>query len=665
MSLTKERNGAGAPAGMTRAEQNVEKRRLRGKAKAPEMRGRGRGAAGGRVKLNADTIPILKRLFAYLGSGYIGMFVLAVVLMALDALLTVRITLFIRELIDDYIKPILLMDQPFFGDLLKALIRIGSMALFVAVTQFMNALLMRKISQGVIRKIRLEMFSKLQKLPVSYFDTHPYGDIMSRFTNDVDSMRQVLSQSIPQVLSSIVTIISVFAAMISLSVPLTGIVMVFVVLTYFLAIGIGGKSAAFFKQRQSALGEMNAFIEETMNGQKAVKVFCHEDEAEAEFGILNRTLREKTTSANIYGSIIGPVMANLGNVQYVVVAVFGGWLAISGRAGLSLGDIAAFLTLSRNFNRPVSQISQQINSVVMALAGAGRVFALMDEKPEIDEGQIVLVPVEEKDGALSECSSRTGSWAWKKADGELIPLRGDVRFEDVDFSYVPDKQILYDIKLYAKPGQKIAFVGSTGAGKTTITNLLNRFYELQDGRILYDGLDIKDIKKDDLRRSLGMVLQDVNLFTGTIADNIRYGRPDATDEEVVAAAKLANAHSFIEKLPEGYDTVISGTGSQLSQGQCQLLSIARCAVADPPVMILDEATSSVDTRTESLIQSAMDGIMGGRTTLVIAHRLSTVMNANAIMVLENGHIIERGDHDDLLKQKGRYYQLYTGNAASE
>ncbi len=662
MSLTNERS---AQAGKSRAELNVEKRRARSSFKIPQGGGRGpgRGGAGGRVKLNADTVPILKRLFAYLGRGYVGMFIAAVCCMIADALITVRITLFIKTLIDDYIGPILLMDEPYFGDLFAALVRTGIMAAAAAAAVFANALLMRKISQGVIRRIRTEMFAKLQKLPVSYFDTHPYGDIMSRFTNDVDSMRQVLSQSIPQVLSSIVTIVSVFVAMISLSVPLTGIVLVFVILTYVLAIGIGGKSASFFKQRQSALGEMNAFIEEMMNGQKAVKVFCREEESEAEFAILNRTLRDKTTSANIYGSIIGPVMGNLGNLQYVVVAVLGGWLAISGKAGLSLGDIAAFLTLSRNFNRPVSMISQQINSVVMALAGAGRVFALMDETPEVDEGSIVLVPAEERDGSLAESSVRTGSWAWKKPDGALVPLRGDVRFEDVDFSYIPGKQILYDIKLYAKPGQKIAFVGSTGAGKTTITNLLNRFYELQDGRILYDGLDIKAIKKDDLRRSLGMVLQDVNLFTGSIADNIRYGRPDATDEEVIAAAKLANAHSFIEKLPEGYDTVISGTGSQLSQGQCQLLSIARCAVADPPVMILDEATSSVDTRTEALIQSAMDGIMGGRTTLVIAHRLSTVMNANAIMVLENGHIIERGDHDDLLEQKGRYYQLYTGNAA--
>ena len=652
---------------MSRAKDIIEKRREHAKAQSASFssRGPGRGGAGGRVKLNADTVPILKRLFAYLGRGYVSMFAAAAVCMAVQAFLEVRVTLFIRTLIDDYIAPILLMDEPVFDGLKRALIFTGCMALGIAVLQFVHALLMRSISQGVIRNIRNDLFSKLQTLPIRYFDTHPYGDIMSRFTNDVDSMRQVLSQSIPQVLSSLVTIVSVFAAMISLSPLLTGLVLVFVAISYFLAIFIGGKSAMFFRQRQSALGEMNSFIEEMMNGQKVVKVFCHEEEAGEEFAILNSELREKTTNANIYGSIIGPVMGNIGNLQYVIVAIAGGYMAINGIAGLTLGEIAAFLTLSRSFNRPVSQISQQINSVVMALAGAGRVFALMDEMPEADEGSVTLVSAEEKDGELSECEERTGVWAWKKADGSLVRLRGDVRFNDVDFSYVPEKQILYDINLYAKPGQKIAFVGSTGAGKTTITNLLNRFYDIQDGQILYDGIDVKDIKKDDLRRSLGIVLQDVNLFTGTIADNIRYGRPEATDEEVVAAAKLANAHSFIEKLPEGYDTVISGTGSQLSQGQCQLLSIARCAVADPPVMILDEATSSVDTRTEVLIQNAMDGIMGGRTTLVIAHRLSTVQNANAIMVLENGRIIERGDHDDLLAQKGRYYQLYTGNKAAQ
>ncbi len=645
---------------------------------------RGPGATGGRVKLQADTVPTLKRLFAYIGHGYLPYFVLALVCMVVVALISVRASLFLKTLIDDNIKPLLLMGTPDYSGLKKAILTMAGLYAIAVVASFSRSMFMRVVSQGVIREIRTDLFNHLQTLPISYFDTHPYGDVMSRFTNDTDSMRQVISQSLPQVLSSLVTIVSVFTAMVRLSWRLTIVVLICVVGIYFITITIGGRSALFFKARQSALGEVNAFIEEMMNGQKVVKVFCHEDEAMEEFNYLNSDLRQKTTKANSYAMVLGPIMMNLSNVQYVIVAVIGGWMAINGIGHLTLGSIVSFLTLSRNFSQPVSQISQQINSVVMALAGATRVFKVMDEAPELDEGTITMVFVNKaEDGTLTESPVRTGHWAWKIPEGDvdavieekardyiqkkdgyyLQELRGDVRLHDVDFSYTPEKQILYDINLYAKPGQKIAFVGSTGAGKTTITNLITRFYDIQKGQISYDGLDIMRIKKYDLRLSLGIVLQDVNLFTGTIADNIRYGRADITDEEVRAAAKLANADSFIELLPEGYDTVISGTGSQLSQGQCQLLSIARCAAADPPVMILDEATSSVDTRTEALIQQGMDSLMHGRTTFVIAHRLSTVQNANAIMVLESGRIIERGDHDDLIAQQGRYYQLYTGNSA--
>ncbi len=649
--------------------QNNDKNKAPQQAQAPAP-GRGpggRAAAQGRIRIPKGSGKTIKRVVSYIGKGYSLTFVSALICMGVASLVSVRASLFMRTLIDDYIQPLVLQKAPVFTGLLKELMFMASIYAVGIAANLANNLLMAKMSQGVLRKVRGEMFDRMQTLPIAYFDTHPYGDIMSRFTNDTDTMRQMLSQSIPSVVSSLITIVAVLVSMIRISPLLTLVQLAGVAVMYFVTMTLGGRSAVFYGRRQAALGGMNAHIEEMINGQKVVKVFCYEERAKADFSERNEDLRKTTTTANILANMLMPIMGNMSNVIYAILALTGGLLAIRGGGLLTLGSIASFLTLSKNFNRPVSQISQQINSVVMALAGAQRVFDLIDEKPEEDEGDVTLINVNvAEDGSLSETEDFTGAWAWKvpqkPGSPELVRLKGDVRMKDVDFSYVPERQILYDINLYAKPGQKIAFVGSTGAGKTTITNLINRFYDIQDGQITYDGIDIKRIKKKNLRKSLGMVLQDVNLFTGTIRDNIRYGRLSATDEEVVEAAKLANAHSFIEKLPEGYDTVISGTGSQLSQGQCQLISIARCAVANPPVMILDEATSSIDTRTEALIQSGMDSLMHGRTVFVIAHRLSTVQNSNAIMVLEKGRIVERGDHDDLIAQKGRYYQLYTGRA---
>ncbi len=640
------------------------------KKQAPQgggMRG-GRAAAQGRIRLDEDSGKNAIRMFSYIKGSNRVLFLLAMAAIFVAALVSVRSSTFIGELIDDHIVPLLLAGSRDLSGAVPAIVRMGTLyGISIAVT-LAQTLMLAKVTHGVLKQIRDELFSHMERLPIRYFDSNAHGNIMSRYTNDIDAMRQMLSMSVPQVVQSVISVIVLFIAMVRISFRLTLVVLAMVAVMYVIVLAIGGRSASNYVLRQKSLGDINGYIEEMINGQKVVKVFCHEEEAKAAFDVKNRDLCEKTTKANVFANIILPIMGNLSNLQYALIAMIGGFIAISGGSDLTLGEISAFLLLSKNFSQPVSQISQQVNSVVMALAGAGRVFEMMDEPEEENTGRVHLVNAREaEDGTLSECEERTGVWAWKSVTPEggtvLTKLRGDVRMADVDFGYVPEKTVLHDISLYAKPGQKIAFVGSTGAGKTTITNLLNRFYDVKDGSITYDGIDIKDIDKTDLRRSLGMVLQDTNLFTGTIKDNIRYGRLDATDEEVVAAAKLANAHGFIKRLPQGYDTVISGTGSQLSQGQCQLLAIARCAVADPPVMILDEATSSIDTRTESLVQQGMDKLMAGRTVFVIAHRLSTVQNSNAIMVLENGRIIERGDHDDLIAQKGRYYQLYTGGAA--
>ena len=516
-----------------------------------------------------------------------------------------------------------------------------------------------KISQGVLKNIRNEMFVGMQKLPIKYFDENTYGEVMSYYTNDADTLREMISRSVPQFISSFISIIAVFCAMVYTSIHLTILTLLFVVIMFVVTGKVGGKASKYFVGRQSAIADMNGYIEEMINGQRVIKVFTYEDRAKDKFDVLNNVLRVNATRANQYANILGPILNNIGHIQYAFVGLVGGYMALSNFGGLTLGAIATFISLSKGFLSPVSQISQQLNSIIMALAGASRIFKLMDEEVEEDNGSVTLVNIEKEKNEIKEVDYNTGFWAWKK-NGEYIELKGKIDFENVDFGYVEDKQVLYDISLYAKPGQKIAFVGATGAGKTTITNLLNRFYDINSGSIYYDGIDIKDIKKSDLRRSLGIVLQDVNLFTGTIKDNIKYGRDDASDLDVINAAKLANAHDFIMMLPNKYDTMIDGTGENLSQGQKQLISIARAAINNPPVMILDEATSSIDTRTEKIIQDGMDKLMDGRTVLVIAHRLSTIKNAKAIMVMDHGKIIERGEHDYLISQKGEYYQLYTG-----
>ena len=608
----------------------------------------------------------LMRLLSYVWNYYKVECVFVAIGIAVSSLAAVAGNLFIKNLIDDYIMPFLSENNPSFAPLVRALLIMAGIYYIGTFATFLYARLMVNVTQGTLKRIRDDMFTHMECLPIKYFDTHAHGDIMSCYTNDTDTLRQMISQSIPQMLSSVITIVSTFISMIVLSIPLTLLIIVMVAVMVGVVRKIGSQSGKYFIRQQKDLGVLNGYIEEMMEGQKVVKVFCHEEETKKKFYELNDGLFDSAKNANIYANILMPVMANLGNINYVITLAVGSILAINGVGGLTLGALASFLQLTRSFNMPITQVSQQFNSIIMALAGAERVFDLLDEPVEEDHGYVTLVnAVEEPDGTLKESPVRTGIWAWKhphQADGTITyeKLQGDVVFNGVDFGYTDDKIVLHDIKMYAKPGQKVAFVGATGAGKTTITNLINRFYDIQDGKIRYDGININKIKKPDLRRSLGMVLQDTHLFTGTVADNIRYGKLDATDEEVIAAAKLANAHYFITKLPQGYDTVLSGDGSELSQGERQLLAIARAAIADPPVLILDEATSSIDTRTETIVQSGMDKLMKGRTVFVIAHRLSTIKNSDVIMVLDQGRIIERGDHESLLAEKGRYYQLYTG-----
>ena len=610
---------------------------------------------------------IFKRLMKYVMKSYGLHLVIVAVLILVSVLANVQGTMFIQSLIDDYIQPLLTAESADYQPLAMAILRVaGFYAIGVASAYIYNRLMIN-VTQGVLRNLRNDLFSHMETLPIKYFDTHSHGDIMSIYTNDTDTIRQMVSQSMPQVFNSAITVVSVFISMVILSVPLTIVTLVMVAVMLVVTARTAGISGRYFLQQQRDIGKVNGFIEEMMEGQKVVKVFCHEEENIQKFNELNENLYHSADRANYLVNIVGPVNMQLGNVSYVVCAIVGGALSLSGITGLSLGSLASFLTFNRSFNMPSNQISQQLNSIVMAMAGAERIFKMLDEEPETDNGYVTLVHVKEENGRLVESKSRTGRWAWRhehQADHSVdyVEVKGDVVFDGVDFGYNDEKIVLHDVELFATPGQKIAFVGSTGAGKTTITNLINRFYDIQDGKIRYDGINVNKIRKADLRRSLGIVLQDTHLFTGTVMDNIRYGKLDATDEEVIAAAKLANADGFIRHLPEGYDTVLTGDGANLSQGQRQLLAIARAAIADPPVLILDEATSSIDTRTERIVQDGMDKLMKGRTTFVIAHRLSTVKNSDCIMVLEQGRIIERGTHDQLIEEQGKYYQLYTGNA---
>lgn len=611
---------------------------------------------------------ILGRILGYTFKNYKIHMIIVFICIIVSVLANVQGTLFIQSLIDDYITPLMNTSSPDFTPLLFAMARVAGFYLLGAASTFAYSKLMVYVTQGTMRNLRIDIFSHMESLPIKFFDTHSHGDIMSVYTNDIDTLRQMISQSMVQLFSSTITIVSVLVSMISISIPLTLLTLVMVAVMFIVSGKIGGKSSKYFTAQQDDLGKVNGYIEEMMNGQKVVKVFNHEGKAVEEFNELNDKLFDSAYNANKFANILMPINAQLGNISYVLCAIVGGVLAFNHFAGLTLGGLVAFMTFNKNFSQPINQISMQLNSIIMALAGADRIFKLLDEKPEEDDGYVNLINAKIVDGKIEPSEERTGMWAWKHThseDGttEYRQLKGDLVMDDVDFGYTDDKMVLHNIDLYAKPGQKIAFVGSTGAGKTTITNLINRFYDIQDGKIRYDGININKIKKADLRRSLGIVLQETHLFTDTVMENIRYGRLDATDEEVIAAAKLANADSFIRKLPHGYDTVLTGDGGNLSQGQRQMLAIARAAVANPPALILDEATSSIDTRTEKIVQDGMDKLMKGRTTFVIAHRLSTVRNSDCIIVLEHGRIIEKGTHEQLIEQKGKYYQLYTGKTA--
>lgn len=611
---------------------------------------------------------ILGRILGYTFKNYKIHMIIVFICIIVSVLANVQGTLFIQSLIDDYITPLMNTSSPDFTPLLFAMARVAGFYLLGAASTFLYSKLMVYVTQGTMRNLRIDIFSHMESLPIKFFDTHSHGDIMSVYTNDIDTLRQMISQSMVQLFSSTITIVSVLVSMISISIPLTLLTLVMVAVMFIVSGKIGGKSSKYFTAQQDDLGKVNGYIEEMMNGQKVVKVFNHEGKAVEEFNELNDKLFDSAYNANKFANILMPINAQLGNISYVLCAIVGGVLAFNHFAGLTLGGLVAFMTFNKNFSQPINQISMQLNSIIMALAGADRIFKLLDEKPEEDDGYVNLVNAKIVDGKIEPSEERTGVWAWKHTHSEdgttdYRQLKGDLVMDDVDFGYTDDKMVLHNIDLYAKPGQKIAFVGSTGAGKTTITNLINRFYDIQDGKIRYDGININKIKKADLRRSLGIVLQETHLFTDTVMENIRYGRLDATDEEVIAAAKLANADSFIRKLPHGYDTVLTGDGGNLSQGQRQMLAIARAAVANPPALILDEATSSIDTRTEKIVQDGMDKLMKGRTTFVIAHRLSTVRNSDCIIVLEHGRIIEKGTHEQLIEQKGKYYQLYTGKTA--